>query len=121
MNEKKIKKKIDQIFKLYEEDIDEEAMKQDIFSLVKESFEEGIKEKIEICGVIGCIDWEKLKETMIIGLIQCNDEKTFLKLIEAFLNGIGTPKQLAKKREKLGIHHFNEKELDAIDKFDKKI
>jgi dsRNA-specific ribonuclease len=120
MDEKKVKQKIDQIFKLYEEDIDEKAMKKDILNLAQEVFKEGMKEKIEVSGVIGDWNWEEFRANLVIGFISCKNEKDFLTLFERIVNGIGTPKDLAKQREKLGIHPFNENDLDQIEKFEKK-
>jgi len=116
MNEKKAKEKIENIFKKYEEDIDEEAMKQDFLNFAKDVFEQGVQEKIKISGLIGDFDWEQFRAGLVLGFINCNNEKEFLTLFEKLINGIGTPKHLAKQREELGIHHFTEDELDQIEK-----
>lgn len=91
-----------------------------ILNFAKEVFKEGIKEKIEVSGVIGDWNWEEFRANLVIAFISCKDEKSFLELFEKLINGVGTPKDLAKQREKLGIHPFNDEELDKIEKFEKK-
>lgn len=76
-----------------------------------------MKNKFEISGTIGDASWEQMRDFLIIGLSECDSEQKFLKLITALTLSIGTPKDLAKLREKMGIHRFTENDLDRIDKW----
>jgi hypothetical protein len=88
---------------------------KNVLNLARELFEKGIQEKINVCGIVGKEDWEDFRAKLVIALISCKNEKDFFILFERLLNGIGTPKNLAKQREKLGLKPFDEEELDQIE------
>ncbi len=79
-----------------------------------------MNEKLEISGTIGDANWEQMRDFLILGLADCDTEEKFLKLITALVLSVGNPKDLARFREKVGIHPFTEKDLDKIEELKKK-
>ena len=75
--------------------------------------------KKEISGLIGDYDWRTTRNMMVDELMICENEIDFIEVIEAIYNSIGTPKQIERKRKKLGLKGFSEKDKKFIEKMEK--
>lgn len=78
------------------------------------------KEEIEYGGLLGDLDWNTTRCMLVYGLMNCKTEEEFAELMLKIYSSMGTPKELAKIREEIGIHPFTEKDLDKIEKWENK-
>jgi hypothetical protein len=77
------------------------------------------KKKTKLVGALGDFNWQQMRDFLIEALTLCRTEEELMKIITGVIISVGTPKELAKLREKMGIKPFNEADLDKIEKLQK--
>jgi hypothetical protein len=70
--------------------------------------------ELEVSGIIGTLDWRELKNVLVFELMNCNNEKELLHIINGILRAVGTKKQIKKTRKKLNLPGLTKEEDKAF-------
>lgn len=82
------------------------------------------KENATVKGILytdNKVDWAVFRDLMIEVFAKCESEQDFKDAWEiCFLSCMKTPKEMAIRRERLGLKPFNEYEMDEIEEMEKR-